>query len=321
MTDFNDIITVVPSTAPTQAMLTSPKDNDTTIDATVANVLEWIKSKNAEGDWIRYDAHIKSTSDTSLDLIIKNINDTLRTLPAGTLKDNTTYMIEIIANNNDKYTPSSTTTIKTTTHIKPNHAPTTFTLTRPNIDTVKYDNTQIPIEGTKSYDPDNDPLKYIFMVTEEGKSTPDTTISIGDTSTSIYSGRLKPGKTYIITAKVTDGKDTTDATNTKSFATAEKLTGVKINGTNVPKGWALHQNYPNPCNPNTTIEYELPQKTAVTLKVYDIQGKEVKTLVDRVEGAGPHKVQFDARELSSGVYIYRLTGGEYFDTKKIVVLK
>ncbi len=83
----------------------------------------------------------------------------------------------------------------------------------------------------------------------------------------------------------------------------------------------LFQNYPNPFNPVTHIRYSIPQSSRVTLKVYDILGKQVAKLVDKYQNAGEYDVIFSAGELSSGIYFYRLQAGSYTDVKKMLFLK
>lgn len=90
----------------------------------------------------------------------------------------------------------------------------------------------------------------------------------------------------------------------------------------LPSTYSLSQNYPNPFNPSTKIEYTLMNNVKVTLKLYDILGREVATMVDGKQAAGTHFVTFDASKLSSGVYIYSLTTSDGFRmTKKMVLLK
>ena len=89
----------------------------------------------------------------------------------------------------------------------------------------------------------------------------------------------------------------------------------------IPNIYALGQNYPNPFNPNTTINYQLPQDGFVTLKVYDILGNEVKSLVSEQKSAGTYEVNFDASSLSSGVYIYKIQAGNFVSSKKMILLK
>ena len=87
------------------------------------------------------------------------------------------------------------------------------------------------------------------------------------------------------------------------------------------KDYALAQNYPNPFNPVTTITYQLPKSGSVTLKIFDILGNEVKTLVNEQKEMGRYTVQFDASSLASGMYIYRLRANDYTSTKKMLLLK
>ncbi len=83
----------------------------------------------------------------------------------------------------------------------------------------------------------------------------------------------------------------------------------------------LEQNYPNPFNPGTSINYTLAEKSNVTLKVYDVLGKEVATLVNASQDAGKHSVSFDGSDLASGLYIYTLNAGNYTSSKKMMLLK
>jgi len=83
----------------------------------------------------------------------------------------------------------------------------------------------------------------------------------------------------------------------------------------------LQQNYPNPFNPTTKINYQLPNMSLVILKVYDVLGKEIATLVNEEKPAGSYEVEFDATQLSSGIYFYKLQAGEFVETKKMIYLK
>ncbi len=90
----------------------------------------------------------------------------------------------------------------------------------------------------------------------------------------------------------------------------------------VPSGFALHQNHPNPFNPSTKISFALPSAQKVTLKVFDLNGKEVATLLQNEQkAAGIHELTFDARNLPSGVYLYKLQAGQYAETKKMILLR
>ncbi|MBI5020695.1 MAG: T9SS type A sorting domain-containing protein [Ignavibacteriales bacterium] len=88
-----------------------------------------------------------------------------------------------------------------------------------------------------------------------------------------------------------------------------------------PLTFSLKQNYPNPFNPSTTISYQLPARSHVTLRVFDLLGREVAMLVNRIEESGNKSVVFDASRLLSGVYYYRLQAGNFVDTKKLLLLR
>jgi len=91
------------------------------------------------------------------------------------------------------------------------------------------------------------------------------------------------------------------------------------------ENYGLYQNYPNPFNPSTTIRYTIPRQSLVTLKVYDVLGREIATLVEEAKPMGVYTVPWDARNVSggyaSGVYFYRIVAGSWTETKKLMVLK
>ena len=98
-------------------------------------------------------------------------------------------------------------------------------------------------------------------------------------------------------------------------------TTVDNGGEGIPTSFNLEQNYPNPFNPVTTIQYSLPRAEHVSLKMYNPLGREVATLMNGQEEAGFKSVEFDGRNLSSGVYFYRLTAGAFVQTRKMVLVK
>jgi len=97
-------------------------------------------------------------------------------------------------------------------------------------------------------------------------------------------------------------------------------------GGNIPNGINLEQNYPNPFNPTTTVKYSIPVLSFVTLKVFDVLGNEIVTLVSEEKSAGSYEVEFSAKggsasSLLSGVYFYQLKAGSFLQTKKMILLK
>ena len=99
------------------------------------------------------------------------------------------------------------------------------------------------------------------------------------------------------------------------------LVGVDNTPGPIPLTYTLEQNFPNPFNPSTIIQYSLPVTAPVVLKIYNVLGQEVKTLVDQNQKAGKYTVRFDASSLASGMYFYRLQAGEFSQVKKLLLLK
>jgi|GEM_PF-1947407 photosystem II stability/assembly factor-like uncharacterized protein len=100
-----------------------------------------------------------------------------------------------------------------------------------------------------------------------------------------------------------------------------KVTNIVEQLPEVPSGFVLRYNYPNPFNPITTIEYEIPQQTNVTMKVVDIVGKEIQTLVNQTQTAGVYRITFDGTQFPSGTYFYTLITPEFQSTKQLLILK
>ncbi|MFQ5753345.1 MAG: FlgD immunoglobulin-like domain containing protein, partial [bacterium] len=94
----------------------------------------------------------------------------------------------------------------------------------------------------------------------------------------------------------------------------------------LPREFALYQNYPNPFNPDTQISYDLPKSTDVSLKIYNLMGQQVKTLVDEAQPAGQHIIRWDGTNnfgtrVASGVYVYVIKAGDFVQSKRMTLLK
>ena len=94
---------------------------------------------------------------------------------------------------------------------------------------------------------------------------------------------------------------------------------VKESGT--VKGFSLSQNYPNPFNSTTNIQYSINTKQFVVLKVYDVLGNEIVTLINEYKTAGMYSVQFTTHNLASGIYFYKLQAGDFVQSKKMILLR
>jgi hypothetical protein len=100
-----------------------------------------------------------------------------------------------------------------------------------------------------------------------------------------------------------------------------ETTDVEYEKRNIPGGFQLEQNYPNPFNPTTLINFQIPERSIVTLKIYDVLGNEITTLANEERPAGEYEIEFNAVALPSGVYFYKLKSGTFVETKKMVVIK
>lgn len=99
------------------------------------------------------------------------------------------------------------------------------------------------------------------------------------------------------------------------------LTSVEEEEETIPTVFKLEQNYPNPFNPSTKIKFAVPEKSNVLIKVYDILGNELLTIVNEEMNAGWYEKDFNAVGLSSGVYLFRMEAGDYVNTKKMILLR
>ena len=135
--------------------------------------------------------------------------------------------------------------------------------------------------------------------------------------------------TYLFSTDTTQKVIISNAGTTGTYVVADAIrlisydpaTPVEEKINQVPSQFILNQNYPNPFNPNTTISWQSPESSWQTLKVYDILGNEVTTLVDEYRNAGKYEVNFNANKLSSGIYFYCLRLGTLSETKSMILLK
>lgn len=145
-------------------------------------------------------------------------------------------------------------------------------------------------------------------------------------SIGIPGGQLFPSTNSEIAAL--GGKSWTVWTDTRTGTSQTWLeitnylsTSVPGDGRSIPTAFSLRQNYPNPFNPSTTIEFRISDLGFVSLKVFDVLGREVATLVNDVKSPGEHRTHLDGSNLPSGIYFYRLTAGQFVETRKAVLIK
>ncbi|MEP0862682.1 MAG: T9SS type A sorting domain-containing protein [Ignavibacterium sp.] len=142
-------------------------------------------------------------------------------------------------------------------------------------------------------------------------------------------GRDVPGTTEYFYGKLDDIKifnralTYQEVKNLYNFGSTTEIEADRYSTT--PETFLLEQNYPNPFNPTTKIRYSIPNVgfglAQTVLKVYDVLGNEVATLVNEEKPAGSYEVTFDASNLSSGIYFYKINAGSFSDTKKMILIK
>lgn len=181
-------------------------------------------------------------------------------------------------------------------------------------------NTVVPVH--------NVPVYYKFQYEAEDADGDSLIFSLvkGPSGSSISTSGLflwapvpeQAGQTYNVIVLVTDSIDS--VTSTRTLKVADTVTSVGKEP-ELPNKYELMQNYPNPFNPTTTIEFEIPKQTYVSLEVFNLLGQHVALLINKYMPAGRYTINFDAKNLQSGIYFYKLTTNEITITKKMALIK
>ena len=185
------------------------------------------------------------------------------------------------------------------------------------------ENLQGTITGYKIYRsathiPGQEPSNFTLLETLESDEYlyTDNTVTIGND----YNA-----KSYYVTCVYEDPHESTgetDPTNTVEvrLEIPQKIS-IPESGPLKKFNYQLKQNYPNPFNPTTTINYKIPSSETVSIRIFDVLGREVTRLVDEQKEAGNHSIEFDASNLTSGIYFYHIKSGGYSETKKLILQK
>jgi hypothetical protein len=159
---------------------------------------------------------------------------------------------------------------------------------------LKLSGTELITNGTKTYSSGS--YTYSFNYTAPSSAGSQTLYATGLSSTSA-GWNFAPNKTISV------------------------VTSTGVSNNPVHYEWSLDQNYPNPFNPSSFIKFSIPQNEFVTLKVYNILGKEVATLINESKAPGNYDIKFDGGKLASGIYLYKITAGSFTQTDKMILMK
>ncbi len=163
-------------------------------------------------------------------------------------------------------------------------------------------------------------LCFINCTGQDSINNAESPIPPGDTSEAtihIFSSNIPgTGKVSVQVGTIANP----DYRETYTFISSTETSGIAEANTK-PNCFKVYQNYPNPFNPSTVISYSLSSPAKVSIKVYDIMGTQVSTLVNQEKPSGTHQVEFDGSKLPSGIYYYRLAAGSFMQTKKMMMLK
>jgi len=188
-------------------------------------------------------------------------------------------------------------------------------------------------DSTQMKLPAPDGMKWIGTISDEGYLHADTLIAevnlklqVGQTTGDFNIGYVATKESYFPSC---DWFNDCDGSNTNGADTS-MVNPISVTGSvaiedvteeGIPSQFVLEQNYPNPFNPSTTIRYALEEAAHTQLQVFDLAGREVAELVNQTQGPGVYEARFEADDLPSGMYLYRLQAGEYTETRKMVLTR
>jgi hypothetical protein len=340
----------VDNTAPTSTSILAPADGDTILVAglpTTAFTPTWSAATDLEMDALSYIWLLNADSSfaAATELVRLVVNDTLAPLTLGAVDgvlaaaglnvgDSVTVYHRADASDGSAITTGNFASVRLVRGVV-NTPPTAATITIP------FNATEITIQGdpsapftprwSESTDADGDNVTYTWelstmadfsniLVSVAGLTEERIELNNRAVADVLDAAGVAVGVpvTLYHRAQATDGKSTVNGIAKSVILTRGTLTNI---GEELPVEFGLNQNYPNPFNPATTISYQVAESRMVSLKVYDMLGREVATLVNDVQTAGSYNISFDAARLSTGIYIYRMVSGGFVQTRKMTLMK
>ncbi|MBU0712157.1 T9SS type A sorting domain-containing protein [bacterium] len=186
-----------------------------------------------------------------------------------------------------------------------------------------HDSSKILFTWTQANDIDNDSVVYQFKLKYQNNESKHPVVNDTFLIIDYYWGDIfipmNEEIMWIVTAH--DEQDSTVAQNAPFVFEISETESIDNRNNQIPDKFILYANYPNPFNPETTIKYGLPEESFVTVSIFDINGRQVQTLIQETQVAGYHSVQWDATNVGSGVYFYRIVAGIFQEVRKCVLIK
>ncbi len=295
-------VMVAPGMAP---LLNSPSDNATNQRADTL-VMMWSKVSGASG----YECQL-SVNKSFSPLVFVNDSTTDTTLAFIGLQNLQKYFWRVRAYNAGGITAFSIVDTFTTVTGIPS---------RPHL-ISPFGTVNVPRNATLVWDSSAQATSYRLQISNDNTfATVALDTTVADTSV-VLSTILVANTVYYWHVSASNIGGASVYSVVGSFTTGSIIDAVNEMSNGIPKVFSLLQNYPNPFNPSTRIQYEIPASGLVNITVYSILGQKVAQLVNKVQAAGRYNIEFNANYLSSGIYFYKLSAGNYMSIKKMILMK
>lgn len=295
-------------TIPNVVILQEPADEAT--DVTLTPRFIWDESENAES----YQLQLSLSIDFDANTIVADSSgiETTELILTNDLDENTTYYWRVRASNTAGSSEWSVPFTFETLMLAPEVA-----------ELVSPDSGAIDLEIPITFDWMEADRASAYIIQISDSEGFETTVLSEETEFTEFTldqeNILSPSETYYWRVQSVRGDLSSDWSDVWTFETAASTSISDL--VDLPEVLTLNQNYPNPFNPTTQIQYGLPANSEVRLEVFNMLGQRVATLVNGRQSAGWHEVRFEASNLSSGIYIYRLTAGEFIQTRQMMLVK
>ncbi|RPI19736.1 MAG: T9SS C-terminal target domain-containing protein [Ignavibacteriae bacterium] len=270
-------------------------------------LLDWADTTGA----INYRVEVSTSPTFATIADSATITNSQYTVPVGKLLNNTLYYWHAASVNAGGSSWSTSRSFTTTTVILPNppvlFQPINGAIAQPLTPTLIWSK----LTGAIRY--------FVQLSTDSTFSVITDSATVTDSFYTVPSGKLANHVVYYWRVTGKNTCNTSPTTNTWHFET--EYEGIEQISNIIPKEFKLYNNYPNPFNPITRIPFDIPRKSFVSLKIWDIMGREIMTLINEEMHAGKYEYEFYAPSISSGIYFYRLESSDYVSIKRMILLK